>query len=61
VAQSLLFSAFTNLIFGPLVGVIECGFEPLQGNSIRIEVKSATVLVSVLCTTKCALSYLILF
>ena len=31
--QSLLFSAFANLIYGPLVGIIECGFEPLQGNT----------------------------
>jgi hypothetical protein len=61
VTQGLLFFVFTNLIYGPLVGVIECGFEQLQGNSIRIELKSATNLVSVFCTTKCALAYSILF
>jgi len=61
VTQGLLFSVFTNLIYGPLFGVTECSFKPLQGNSVRIEVKSATNLVSVICTTKYTLAYLFLF
>ena len=52
-----MFSVFTNLVYGRLVGVIECGIEPLQGSSVRIEVNSDTNLIGVFCTTKCALSY----
>jgi hypothetical protein len=46
VTQGLFLSAFTNLIYGPLVGVIECGFEHLQDNSVHIEVKSFRLYIS---------------
>jgi hypothetical protein len=52
-----MFSAFTNLFYGSLVGVIAFGDGQLQGSSVCMEMISATNLVSVFCTTKCALAY----